>query len=183
MRIQTKTLVYIAILIACSVLLRRVITVPLPIGVLNFGGFPVILAGLLLGPLAGALTGGLSDILSCILFPKGPYLPYFTITSMLTGCLAPLFLNAFRFRKPVPFWALMISVAIAQGITKMLLIPLIMQFSFGIPFLLSFAKDTFKELIHIPIYAVILRAILVTQKESYITVEKRDIAMKLNTQV
>lgn len=182
MKISTKILVYIAVLTACSVLLRRVITIPLPIGIFNFGGFPVILAGLLLGPLAGALTGAVSDILSCILFPKGPYLPYFTITSMLTGCIAPIFLNAIGFRKSVPFWALFLSVALAQGITKMLLVPLIMQLAFGIPFIISFAKDMIKELVHIPIYAIILRAILLTQKYSYVAPSKRDIEIKQSIQ-
>ncbi len=169
MKFPTRVLVYMAVLVACSVILRRILTVPLPIGILNFGGFPVVFAGLLLGPYAGAMVGAVSDILGCFLFPRGPYLPYFTITSMLTGCLAPLVIKYLGMQKNTPFWAILLSVAVAQGVTKMLLIPVIMQHSFGIPFVYTFIKGSVMELIHIPLYAVLSRSILLTQKESYIT--------------
>jgi len=180
MKIQTKTLVTIALLTACSIILRRILTIPLPINFLNFGGFPVILSGLLLGPYAGAITGALSDIVSCIMFPKGPPLPHFTITSMLTGCLAPLFLKLINARKSTSFILLLIAVAIAQGITKMFLVPLFLQMTFGYPFAVSFTKNFLKELTHIPIYAIILHSILLTQKDSYITVVKKELRVSKN---
>ena len=80
MKLNAKLIVNMAMLIALSIILKRFMTIPLPIGILNFGGFPIIFAGFFLGPYAGAITGILSDITGYIAFPRGPYIPIFTIS-------------------------------------------------------------------------------------------------------
>ncbi len=169
MKITVKRLVTIALLVSVALILRKIITIPLPIGVLSFGGFPIIFAGLLLGPSGGALVGGISDIMGCMLFPRGPYIPWFTITSMLTGALPPLVVLLMRMRHNAPVWAIFTAIAVAQILTKWMLFPLIMKISFGIPYLYTLYKGLIVELIHIPIYTFLARGILLTQNESYVT--------------
>lgn len=173
MKLSVKTIVYSALLIALSVLLRRVLTVPLPVGILNFGGFPVVFAGLLMGPASGALVGGVSDVISAFLFPKGPYVPFFTITSMLTGIIPPLTITLMKQKNEATFISILIAVTLAQSITKLLLIPQIMFWCFGITPAITLFKGAIMELFHIPLYAVLSRSLLLTQTYSYIRAKRR----------
>ncbi|MCQ2735738.1 MAG: folate family ECF transporter S component [bacterium] len=153
MKLSAKTISYCAILIALSVLLRKFLTIPLPAGVLNFGGFPIILAGLMMGPAAGALTGALSDIAGAAIAPHGPYIPFFTITSAITGIIPPVIVKFFPQKDRSSFPAALAAAGAAQIATKILMIPFIMQFCFGIPAEIYMVKSIAAEIIHIPAYA------------------------------
>lgn len=52
---------------------------------------PVAVSGYLMGIPAGILVGGIGDLLSCLLFPSGPYYPGFTVSSMLVGAIYGVF--------------------------------------------------------------------------------------------
>ena len=160
MKLSSRIISYCAILIAISILLRKFLTIPLPIGILNFGGFPIILAGLMLGPVAGGITGALSDIIGATLAPHGPYIPFFTITSALTGIIPPLAMRIFSKNASNSFGIILISISIAQIITKIFMIPFIMEFCFGIPYQIYIFKSLAVEVVHIPIYAFFAHAIL-----------------------
>ena len=172
MKLNVKTMVNIAVLISLSVLLKRFLTIHLPVGILNFGGFPIIFAGFFLGPYAGAITGILSDITGYIAFPRGPYIPIFTITSMLTGALPPLIILLLKRKENATFLSILIAVLIPQVLTKLFIIPLTMQFCFGIPFFVSLIKTSITAAIHIPIYSFFVYSILQKINESYIKIKK-----------
>ena len=140
MKLNAKMMVNMAMLISLSIILKRFMTIPLPVGILNFGGFPIIFSGLFLGPYAGAITGILSDITGYLVFPRGPYIPIFTITSMLTGLLPPLIIILLRKKDNASFLSIFIAILITQSLTKLFIIPLTMQFCFGIPFFIFFTK-------------------------------------------
>ena len=79
-----------ALLTAVSVVLGRFASIPvnlMGIFALNFGfGLaPVILSGLLFGPTWGFLTGFLADLIGALAFPKGAYVPLFSLTYALAG--------------------------------------------------------------------------------------------------
>ena len=164
MKLNAKLIVNMAMLIALSIILKRFMTIPLPIGILNFGGFPIIFSG--------AITGILSDITGYMIFPRGPYIPIFTITSMLIGLLPPLIITLIKKRHNVSFLSILIAIMIPQSLTKLFIIPLTMQFFFGIPFFISFTKCLITELIHIPIYSFFSYSILKKIPDSYLKIEK-----------
>lgn len=90
-KINTKTMVMMALFAAVSIVLGRFLVIYLSNSVrISFGNIPVILAGLLLGPLAGALTGAISDILGALLFSPLSWYPPLTISPMLAGLLPAL---------------------------------------------------------------------------------------------
>ena len=97
MRVTTKRMTTIGLLVGISVILTRFLGVMMPLGGiqalrLSFGHLPIMLAGILLGPAAGAITGALADLIGGILFPVGPYFPGFTLSSAMWGFLPPVLL-------------------------------------------------------------------------------------------
>lgn len=173
MKITTRDLVTMALLVALTVLLRKVLLVPLPVGVLSFGGFPIIFAGLLLGPAAGAVVGIASDLLGAVLFPIGPYVPLITLTAALTGALPALAIRLSGKCSQTPFWLLLAAIAVGQFTTKLLIMPYIMHYYFGYPFWFKFGGGLITEIFHVPLYAFLARALLMGQKKSYITPAKK----------
>lgn len=184
MRLSVRQLVYMSFLIALAVLLRRILNLHLPSGILSFGGFPIILSGLLFGPVSGAIVGGVSDILGYPLFSQGPYLPHFTITAALTGAI-PVFIvklinpvrsvssvsdepaemqtsnGANKKNTNVPsFWLLTLAIFIGQVITTTILVSYFLQIFFGIPFWVRAPINLVTQIIHAPLYAFLSRYIL-----------------------
>jgi len=89
---RTRRLVILALMISLNVILARFASVRIAIGGvegirIGLGNFPVIFAGLFLGPVAGGITGALGDIMGFMLNPMGVYMPHFTLTAFLTGAV------------------------------------------------------------------------------------------------
>ncbi len=121
----------------------------LPANVFKFTGFPVILAGLALGPWGGALVGGVSDLLGYALHGSGPYHPGFTVTQALTGFLPPLLLGR---RRPT-LARLLVVLAVTQGLTKGFLVPALLAHAFGAPFRAVQVQMLLEQALHVPLYA------------------------------
>ena len=99
-RINTKTLVQTAILIAISIVLTRVGSIMiLPTLRLGFGETPLMMSGLLFGPVIGGLSGLVADMVGFVINPQGPWHPGFTLSSMMWGVIAGLFAMYFRSKK------------------------------------------------------------------------------------
>ncbi|MBZ9685266.1 folate family ECF transporter S component [Clostridium estertheticum] len=93
-KMSTKTLVSTSVFIAIAVILRS-ISIMIPIGGagamrISIDGIFYILPGIIFGPIYGAFAGGIVDILAYILRPMGPYIPLFTLTTMLSGFIPGL---------------------------------------------------------------------------------------------
>lgn len=93
-KINTKNLVTTSVFIAIAVVIRS-LSIMVPIGGagamrISFDGIFYILPGIICGPIYGALAGGIVDILAYILRPMGPYIPLFTLTSVLAGLIPGL---------------------------------------------------------------------------------------------
>lgn len=102
-RINTKTLVLMALLAAVSIVLTRFLVVYLSSSVrISFGNIPIFLASLLLGPVAGGITGAVADILGATLFSPFGYYPPLTIPPVLVGIL-PALLKPFVL-KTISLW-------------------------------------------------------------------------------
>ena len=82
-------LVVCGLLTALGVILGGLLSIPaMPFGSytlkIGFGVLPVLLAGVLFGPVYGGIVGALTDLLQALLFPKGAYMPWFTLVGIFS---------------------------------------------------------------------------------------------------
>lgn len=164
MRLNTKTIAYIATFIAISIILTRMLGVTLPVGGaltlrLSFGEIPIILAGIMLGPLAGALTGIGADLLGYTINPfGGPYFPGFTFTAALTGMLPALILGR-KGRVNLTWQKLFAAILITDIISSVILNTtwLVIMYNLGVYAILP-ARLLARALL-IPCYTIIIHII------------------------
>ncbi|MDD2373027.1 MAG: folate family ECF transporter S component [Syntrophomonadaceae bacterium] len=124
-KINTKSLVIMALFAAISIILARFLVVYLTNSVrINFGNIPIILVSLLLGPVAGGLTAAVADILGALLFSPLSWYPPLTIAPVIVGIL-PAVLKPMLLKK-VNFWRIYSIILITDliagvGLTTYLL--------------------------------------------------------------
>ncbi|AYO30019.1 MAG: hypothetical protein PWR06_2797 [Thermoanaerobacteraceae bacterium] len=163
-RITTRELVFMALLISLNIVLTRVASIRLSIGGvegirIGFGGFPVILAGIMLGPAAGGIVGAVGDIVGYYINPMGPYMPHFTLTAALTGIIPAMILAPVK--KSIPsFWQLLLAISIGQIITSIILVPYFLQTLFKIPMSVTLPGRIIGQAIHVPVYALFTEVLL-----------------------
>lgn len=89
-KINTRTLVTLALLAAISVVLARFI-IPMPSPTMRFSieAVPIILAGFLFGPLPAGLVGFIADLVGCLFSGYG-YNPMFSVPPVMIGVCAGL---------------------------------------------------------------------------------------------
>lgn len=167
MKLKPRQMIIMALLIAMAIILRRILTLHFPIGIINFSGFPIILAGLLYGPASGGIVGAVSDILGYPLFPEGPYSPLFTITSALTGIIPAFIVMKLKRKETASMWMLVLAILVGQMITKVLLVPFFLQLQFGIPFVWKSPTNFIVEIIHTPMYALLAQPVLMIYGDLY----------------
>ena len=135
---------------------------------LKFNGFPIILSGFLLGATGGFWCGALSDILAFMLKPGGPYIPFFTITSAITGMLPVLLYQKLAPRREGKLlldpWSLLLAIGLAQVVTKVLLVSALRAVLFALPAKVLALRAALEQAVHIPLYAyavwVVLRRVV-----------------------
>ena len=99
---QIRKIAYTAILIACDILLTRVLAINTAVMKIGLGFLAVALCSTLYGPLWGAMAAAIGDILGSVIFPTGAYYFPFTVTAALTGLIFGLFLyRKFSVKKAV----------------------------------------------------------------------------------
>lgn len=110
-RMNTRTLVTIALLSAISIVLSRFCVIYFTNSLrLSFGNIPIIITGILFGPATGMLVGAVTDIVGSLLLSGAGWYPLLTVTPMLIGLVAGL-LRRFVVRKPKLPYAVMITLA------------------------------------------------------------------------
>lgn len=157
-KINTKIIAISGFLIALNVVLSRIITIP---GVINFGGFPIIFAGVVYGPIVGGVVGAIGDIVSFIVRPTGPFMPHFVLTSALTGIIPGLIMGLLKAELPnFPLWKIFISILVGQVTTSILMVPYFRSILFDHPFIITMSKAASKQAINIPVYSIIIKALV-----------------------
>lgn len=106
MTIKTRTVVFVALLICCEVILTRFLSFQTPIVRISFGFLPIALTAILFGPLTGGFAAALGDIIGMIVAPQGIYFPGFTASAFITGFVFGLFL----YKKPVTIGRIFLAV-------------------------------------------------------------------------
>ncbi len=124
-KLNTKTLILIALFAAISIILSRFLVVWLTNSVrISFGNIPILLAGLLLGPVAGGFTGAVADIIGASLFSGYSWYPPLTIPPIIVGILPallkPVFLKETRISR-VYLIVFLTDIVAGLGLTTWLL--------------------------------------------------------------
>lgn len=164
-KFSTREMVYMSFLIALNIVLTRVASIRISFGAvegirIGFGGFPTILAGIMMGPIAGGIVGAVGDIIGFSINPMGgAYMPHFTLTAALTGIIPSLILMLFK-RGNYSLWQLIIAIGISQSITSIILVPYFLQLTFKIPFFATLPARIFSQCINVPIYSILIQTLL-----------------------
>ncbi len=157
-RMDTHRLVTLGLLVSLNIILVRFASVRISIGGvegirIGLGNFPVVFAGLFLGPLAGGMVGALGDIVGFILNPMGAYMPHFTLSAALTGIIPGLVLNLLG-RDKVTFPRLVIACGAGLFVTSMVLVPYFLKILFGIPLWTTLPPRAIAFCFTVPVYAL-----------------------------
>ncbi len=164
MKISSRKITTMGLLIALSIILTRVASLRISIGGvegvrIGLGKLPIILGGIIFGPLAGGVIGTFSDFLGYFINPMGAYMPHFTLTSALTGIIPATILLLMRKDEPNIF-ELGIAIAIGQVITSVLLVSYFLNILFGLPWKVLIPPRMVAEPIHVFIYTYAIDMIL-----------------------
>ena len=143
-------LVVCAMLTALGVVLGGLLSIPaMPFGSytlkIGFGVLPVIIAGVLYGPGYGAIVGALCDLLQALIFPKGAYMPWFTVVGALFGLIPGLF---FIKRQTPTFLRILLAVAVVCN-------TLLVIWLYGSPWQIVYAR-IINQAVMIPLYSALV---------------------------
>lgn len=160
-KLSVKQITYAAIFIALSIIVNS-----LRIGMVSFGGFPIILSGFALGPVLGFIVGFLSDFLAFIVRPSatGAYNPIFGLTSAFTAVIPVVIAYALGDRYPkYTLWKIFVGILIGQFLTSVLIAPYFVDKLF-LPgtFFIKMIAAAKKQAISVPIYAYLCKVLLDT---------------------
>lgn len=164
MQNQTRRMVYMAFLVAISIVLTRLFSLRIPIGGvegirIGLGGLPLIFAGIAFGPLYGGIVGALSDLTGYFINPIGGYVPHFTLTAFLTGFI-PGSIVHFLFKKADKYWMILVAIIIGEISTSVVLVPFFLQSLFGIPLATTVIPNMIAVVIQAPFYTYFIRFLL-----------------------
>ena len=154
---DTKTLTLAAMLTAIGIILGFF---KLPINQLieiRFGALPIAMAGMMLGPIPAAVVGALVDIGGYLVKPTGPFFPGFTISGIVSGIIFGLMLHGKKCTLPRIFAAQVVHTFIVGTIMNSYWLSLLYLKN---GYLAAIVTRLPKELIMIPVYTVIMYAVL-----------------------
>ena len=171
MTVSVRSITLMAIFIALNMILSRICSVHIPFeGVesirIGFGTLPLVLSGILLGARLGFLAGLIGDVLGFILAPSGIFLPTFTIAAGLHGLLTGLIAGSGKI-KECSRWRMYLAIAVSQILVAIILVPCLLQWHFGIPFWVTLPARLITQGILIPIYCMLIFAIVDRVKFCY----------------
>jgi len=165
MKISSRKITTMGILMALSIILTRIASLRIAIGGvegirIGFGKLPIILGGIVFGPLSGGVIGAFSDLLGYFINPIGAYMPHFTLTSALSGVIPAVVLRLIK-RKDEPS-TVELGIAITTGhiIISLILIPYFLHSLFGLPWAVLMPARMIAGPINIFIYIYIINIIL-----------------------
>ena len=167
----TRQLTICALLAALGTVLG-ILSIPLP--AVSAAGYslkigitvlPVILAAVLYGPAYGGIVGMVVDLLPALLFPKGPWIPWFTLIGALFGVIPGLF---FQRGQAVTWKRLLFSIAAGQIFCSVLCNTLLLMALYGLPYQIVYVR-LLNQAIMIPVYtAAVFGTVKLLKKGGFI---------------
>ena len=150
--LSTEVIVITGFMTALSIVLSKLVSINISFLRIGFGFLPIAVLAILYGPIIAAIGYGLADLIGAWLLPTGAFFPGFTVSAVLTG----LIFGWLLYRKEVtPARALAASAIVCLAV-NLLLNPFWLTFIIGKGFTVLLASRAVKELVAIPVMAVII---------------------------
>ncbi len=158
---STRRVVICAMLTALGTVLGGLLSVPaMPLGSytlkIGLGVLPVIAAAVLYGPLYGGIVGGLTDLIQALVFPKGSYMPWFTVIGVLFGVVPGLF---FMNGQRPTLKRIFAAVFTGQTVCSVLLNTMLLVWLYGSPWQIVYARMV-NQAVMIPMYTFLVYYIM-----------------------
>ena len=151
---DTRTLVFLGLLIAMHIVLVRLVVIDLGSYRITIGSVCTILAGLWFGPVAGGVSGLISDLLGCIL--KGYAVnPLITVAAILWGVIPALMRPLLTGSKAKKTAVLSVSVVITSILSTLVFTTAGLVFIIGYNFYVIMPGRIIQWAIMTPIYCVL----------------------------
>ena len=152
--LTTRTIVYLAVLVALEIVLNRFLSINTPVVKIGFSFVPIAVAGILFGPIPAAIVAALADLLGAFLFPTGTIFLGITLTAFLKGISWGLFLH----KKQTPL-NIVLAVLVDQIILSYILNSFWLSILMGAPYASLLATRIVQTAILIPVEFVVIFAI------------------------
>ena len=151
------TLLVTALALALGVVLGGLLSIPaMPLGSytlkIGLGVLPVIVTAVLYGPLYGGTVGALTDLLQALIFPKGAYMPWFTVIGALFGVIPGMFFV--KGQKPT-LKRIFAAVFSGQTVCSVVLNTLLLMWLYGSPWQIVYAR-LINQAVMIPLYTALV---------------------------
>ena len=154
-KFTTEVIVITGFMIALSVVLSKLVSINMSFLRIGFGFLPIAVLAILYGPVIAAIGYGLADLLGAWLLPTGTFFPGFTVSAVLTG----LIFGWILYKKEVTFTRAFIASALVCLIVNLLLNTWWLTFIIGKGFKVLLASRAIKEVVAIPVMALLIVAI------------------------
>lgn len=151
-KIGTEKLVFTAFMIALEIVLSKLVSVNISFLRIGFGFLPIAILAIMYGAWWSGIAYAIGDVIGGFLFPTGAFFPGFTVTSFLTGLIFGLILH----NKKVSFKRALLASALVCILCNLLLNTYWLTFIIGKGFTVLLASRAVKELVAIPVMAVLI---------------------------
>lgn len=154
---RTRRLAFCALFTALGVVLGGLLSIPaMPLDSytlkIGLGVLPVIVTAVLYGPLYGGTVGALTDLLQALIFPKGAYMPWFTVIGALFGVIPGMFFV--KGQKPT-LKRIFVAVFSGQTVCSVVLNTLLLMWLYGSPWQIVYAR-LINQAVMIPLYTALV---------------------------
>lgn len=153
-KFNTRTIVYLAVLVALEIVLNRFLSINTPVVKIGFSFVPIAVAGMLFGPIPAAVVAALADVLGAVLFPTGTIFLGITLTAFLKGINWGLFLN-----KKQSILNIVLATLVDQIVLSYFLNSFWLSILMGAPYASLLATRIVQTAILIPVELVVVFAI------------------------
>ena len=153
-KFNTRTIVYLAVLVALEIVLNRFLSINTPVVKIGFAFVPIAVAGMLFGPIPAAIVAALADLLGAVLFPTGTIFLGITLTAFLKGICWGLFLY-----KKQSILNIVLAVLVDQIVLSYFLNSFWLSILMGAPYVSLLGTRILQTAILIPVELVVVFAI------------------------
>ena len=151
-RLTTEVIVITGFMTALSIVLSKLVSINISFLRIGFGFLPIAVLAIMYGPVIAAIGYGLADLIGAWLLPTGAFFPGFTVSAVLTG----LIFGWVLYRREVTFVRALAASALVCLAVNLLLNTWWLTFIIGKGFTVLLASRAVKEIVAIPVMAVMI---------------------------
>lgn len=151
----TKSIVFVGVFVALSIVLTRFLSFQLPFLRVSFGFLPIALCSILFGPLTGGIAGALADVIGFAIAGQGNFFPGFTLSAFLSGVIYGIFLH----KKQKNIISITTAVVIITIFIDMLLNTLWISMLLKKAFMAYFPLRALKAVLWLPVQVITIKLI------------------------